>query len=192
MTLSSTAKMSEVIATLTDLQGINQKAELASVVGSPAASTDTIAAQVSKIQTIKNDAASKLGVSNTTPLGDLIASMSGNKKWASGTAESTNSPIRYFTYLGSSSTNSAYYIEVTDLTFKPSIIIIRSSSGSISFTMYDPRYSLTACVITGTTAGSTTTNVTSYKGNSGESYVNETGFRLPAGTSGSVTWYAFE
>jgi hypothetical protein len=88
MPLDNTATIKDIIAKLQSLEGINAKADLASVVGSPATEMDTIATINSIIQDAKNDLATKMadGSIGTEPLQTLVGNLSIGKKWASGSA----------------------------------------------------------------------------------------------------------
>ena len=80
------------ILSLHGLEGINQKADLASVIGSPSVGTDAFATLVQAIQTQKNTMATNLtakgqsavGTETIKALADKIASVDTGKKRASG------------------------------------------------------------------------------------------------------------
>lgn len=109
MPLDNTAKLSDIIGALEDMQAINAKADLASVVGAPANSNDTMATINSVIQGAKNTLAAKMndGSSGTEPLQGLVEKLVMGKKWASGSG-----------YVNSAATT------ITGLSFKPSIIVL--------------------------------------------------------------------
>ncbi|WP_431809870.1 hypothetical protein [Brevibacillus agri] len=58
--LPSTATLAQIIAGLREMEAINQKADLAAAVGSPAAASDDVATIISKLQTAKNTLASNI------------------------------------------------------------------------------------------------------------------------------------
>ena len=126
MPLDNTAKLADIIAALQTMEGINAKAELASVVGSPANADDTMATINRVIQGAKNTLAAKMddGSSGAEPLEALIEKLFVGKKWASGTVASSN----------------ATFLEITGLTFKPSTIIIAPAvdeTNGLYFTLYN-------------------------------------------------------
>ena len=116
MPLNENAKLSDVISALSDTQGINQKAELASVIGSPATASDNVATQITKLQTAKDTLATNITSKGVTAsqtdavsvLADKVGQIVIGKRWASGTFSS-----------GSTS------LVVSNLNFTPSIVIVR-------------------------------------------------------------------
>lgn len=90
--LPSTATLSEIIAALQTMEAINQKADLAAAVGSPALATDDMATIISKLQTQKNNLATNLtnkgaastGAETLKALVDKVGALSG-KRIATGT-----------------------------------------------------------------------------------------------------------
>lgn len=109
MPLNNTAKLPDIITALQTMQGINGKADLASVIGSPAQDTDTIAMMVGHMQDAKNELATKMGGSakGTDPLRSLTGGLTIGKKWAS----------------GSLATGSRESLYVSGLEFTPSVIV---------------------------------------------------------------------
>lgn len=67
--LPSTASIKDIIAALQTMEAINQKADLAAAVGSPALSTDDVATIISKLQTQKNNLATNLSNKGTPSTG---------------------------------------------------------------------------------------------------------------------------
>ncbi|GEM_PF-6228814 len=93
MPLDNTAKMSDIISALQTMEGINAKADLASVIGTPATADDTMAILVSLIQQSKNELATKMddGSSGADSLQTLVGNLVMGKKWAAGEVRITNS-----------------------------------------------------------------------------------------------------
>jgi len=198
--LPSTATIKDIIAALQTMECINQKADLASAVGSPASASDAVATIITKLQNAKNTMATNLtakGVSavGSESLSSLAAKInslptSGAKRWANG-ANTTGSSLMTFTKLPSSS-ELAVYLEVTGLTFKPSVIIVTSDNPNYRYAevVYytDLKYEST----TGIVFTRTNDNVFAVTGNA---YINATGFRIPASgltTNTPARWIAFE
>lgn len=124
MPLDNTAKMSEIISALQTMEGINAKADLASVIGTSATADDTMATLVNLIQQSKNELAMKMGdgSSGAEPLQTLVDRLFIGKKWASGTVKGgTDQPL--FTNVDNKTTSSPY-VSVTGITFEPTIIIL--------------------------------------------------------------------
>lgn len=92
MPLDNTAKLPDIITALQNMQGVNGKADLASVIGSPATSEDTMAMMVGHIQSAKNELAAKMGgdAKGTDSLRELAGDLVIGKKWAEGTHEIQN------------------------------------------------------------------------------------------------------
>lgn len=118
MTLDNSAKIGDIIMALEGMQAINQKAELASVIGSPATATDNIATQITKIQDAKDVIATKTGQENTLPLLEL----------ANGINIGFNFKTGDYGRNGSS-------LVVDDLDFRPKIVVARQvpSSGLFNY-----------------------------------------------------------
>lgn len=123
MPLDNNAKISDIINSLEDMQGINQKAELASVIGAPATASDNIATQITKLQGAKDTFADKIGVDNTTPLQAMADVLEIGKSVKIGSVFMPNSNA----------------ITVTDIPFKPSVIVLRTSNnmGNVGTFMND-------------------------------------------------------
>lgn len=116
--LPNTATIKDIITSLQTMQCINQKADLASVVGSPAASTDDVATIITKIQNAKNTLATNIkalgntasGTEGLAALASKVSVGSGLKRWASGSQTTyTNGQVHGV-------------LEITGLSFKPSIV----------------------------------------------------------------------
>lgn len=115
--LPDTASISDIIKALTEVEAINQKADLVSVVGSPASNSLPVSDAVSKLLDAKTKLVSNLkaqGVNaNVTEsmiaLANKIITMP-NKRWAAGTIQN------------------AEKLEVSGLAFMPSIALCVSQS----------------------------------------------------------------
>ncbi|MGO0058663.1 hypothetical protein ACTID9_01115 [Brevibacillus fluminis] len=123
--LPSTASIKDIIAALQAMEAINQKADLVSVVGSPALSTDDVATIISKLQTAKNTLAANITTQGTSATGTeslsaLAAKVtvgSSVRRWASGTG----------------TTDSGAILNVSGLAFKPSVIILKMKAGTNNY-----------------------------------------------------------
>ncbi|MED2006687.1 hypothetical protein P4V39_00965 [Brevibacillus borstelensis] len=118
--LPNTASIKEIITTLQELQAINQKADLAAVIGSPANASNPVASMVANIQNAKNSMATNLtkaGVlaAGTESLLSLANKIGTAKKFATGTAQTNTVLLGNYRY--------DFYIDVTGLAFMPSHII---------------------------------------------------------------------
>ncbi|RAP29170.1 hypothetical protein C2W64_04117 [Brevibacillus laterosporus] len=90
--LPDTASIGDIIKALTEVEAINQKADLVSVVGSPATSGDSVASIIQKFQNAKNILATNIsgkggsatGTDSLHSLANKVASLSVNR-WATGT-----------------------------------------------------------------------------------------------------------
>ncbi|WPS87025.1 hypothetical protein SMD22_21385 [Brevibacillus halotolerans] len=110
--LPDTASISDIIKALTEVEAINQKADLVSVVGSPASNSLPVSDAVSKLLDAKTKLVSNLkaqGVDanvteNMIALANKIIEMP-NKRWAAGTIQN------------------AEKLEVSGLAFMPSIAL---------------------------------------------------------------------
>lgn len=87
MPLDNKASIKDIITSLQNLEGINAKAELASVIGSPMTDEDTMSKMVNQIQTSKNELAGKIGegAEGTEPLQSLVDKVYVGMKMANGT-----------------------------------------------------------------------------------------------------------
>ncbi|MDT3416185.1 hypothetical protein QO009_002053 [Brevibacillus aydinogluensis] len=89
--LPSTATIKDIITALQTMECINQKADLAAAVGSPASVSDDVATIISKLQNAKNTLAAYLNAKGGSAAGNesvqSLADKVGTlpvKKWASG------------------------------------------------------------------------------------------------------------
>lgn len=129
MPLDNTASIKDIITSLQNLEGINAKAELASVIGSPVTDEDTMSTMVNQIQTSKNELAGKIGegTEGTEPLQSLIDKLIVGVKYASGMIVSSSSGI-IFQYAGSTASSTDPFVEWSDPPFVPKKIIISGRS----------------------------------------------------------------
>ncbi|WP_124117069.1 hypothetical protein [Paenibacillus xylanexedens] len=106
-------------------------------------------------------------------------------KYDTGTALISTGQLSFA--LTNGSISNFYYAQVSGLSFKPKVIVSLDADGNYAFIYFDKTgnspsglYSLTA-------------NANYVKVNVSSSYVNETGFRLPAvfGSGKQVTWEAY-
>lgn len=117
-----------------------------------------------------------------------------NKRWASGTVTSSSTTTS-FQYAGTTGTAGFYSATVTGLTFKPSLVILFSTTGmsmSIYLEMNDGFYPKTvkAFSYNGTNLNGSVYNL---KGDVSPASVTSTGFVLPVGSNNTnYTWLAFE
>lgn len=116
--LPNTATIKQIITALQEMQAINQKADLVSVIGSPAVSTDDVATIITKLQSAKNTLAANLTAQGQTALpSDSLASLASKvtaapvRRWASGTGS-----FRY------SSTDTTH--RVSGLAFTPVLVVV--------------------------------------------------------------------
>lgn len=177
MTLDNTAKLSDIISFLQALEGINQKADLVSVLGSPAVGTDDFATLIGRIQTEKNTFATNLATKGQAAIGTeafsalvgKVGSIIIGKKWASGS--------------GNVSGGSPWTLTATGLTFTPTIVIIRNTVGSPPYHSYCPS-------IYGSSWNRGNTVVTT----SGTFSVSSSGFVATLGVTGTplCNWLAIE
>lgn len=184
MLLDNTTSIKDIITSLQNMQGINAKADIASVVGAPATADDSVATITNTVQQAKDDLADKTGQVNTEPLQTLVDKMVVGKKWASGLAEVK---VGSLSKSGGSLTNQPV-IEVTGLDFRPSIIIVP----------YGPTMGSTRYIQSETQGGNEIFAEGSnewYLAQVGSAYVNYGGFCIKSPTSytsGSRKWWAFE
>jgi hypothetical protein len=127
MPLLSTASVAEIITKLQDLEVINSKADLVSVVGSPAVNTDPLADIIADIQTAKTSLAAKLSAggitaTNTEALQSLVGKATIGKEWASGTQAVSNYMQQYYYQIGP--------LTVSGLSFTPSLVIVAGADGN--------------------------------------------------------------
>lgn len=119
------------------------------------------------------------------------------KKWASGTASSDLNSRVNFILANNSRTELSYYITVSGVEFKPSLIFAIGTNGTLIYqTVYfsgsDGLYADTTKISNhdGATGAQTTTN---FKANGADGYVIFGGFRIPVGIfNQQFKWIAFE
>lgn len=123
MTLSQNSIIDNIISELQELTLINQKVELAGVVGSPVHSNSSAQNIIAAIQSAKDILADKLSVSSSLPLLELVndISFSGDSKRASGVASYASKGYSATSTTGTSLTFRKAVI--SGLTFRPKIII---------------------------------------------------------------------
>lgn len=174
MPLPNTASLQDVINKLEELQGFNQKIELASVIGSPATATDTVAQQVVKLQEIKEVLAPKVSLPNTEPLLSLVNAITPSRGFATGN------------YTTSSSSSN---IIVTGIGFRPNVIVVSRKERINTRTLFalyvnGDFYNLDQDVDALSTSSTLAANTTT---------VTSDGFTINAGTqSVEFVWIAFE
>jgi hypothetical protein len=197
MPLDNTATIKDIIAQFESLQGINAKADLASVVGSPATANDSMATINSVLQSAKNELADKMGgsASGAQPLQTLVSNLAVGKKWASGNVMTSGTGV--FEVARNTSTVNMPKVIFAGLTFRPNIIVAKVYDGSYktSISTYlvggDQYYSDTIKVapFTDMNTSETTFNL---KVGVRDAYITTEGFSLPVIFSGMVDWIAFE
>ena len=135
--------------------------------------------------------------------GNVTVSSLGGKKWASGTAsELANSNLKYIqSHATALNTIGSYkYIEVSNLEFKPSQIIVYVDDATLANTIpyYHALFNSLRIgegnVMTAMFYVNNAGSEVRYKINEGDFYVNNTGFRLLTGVSTGkmLNWIAFE
>lgn len=125
--------------------------------------------------------------------GQIGGHFDSGKKWASGTSNVASS-TKTFEYLGNKVKAGAYYIEITGLIFKPSVVVayvngVYGRPVSILVPFNDGH-----CVYTFTPNNtSTSTTSISFKADYNV-FVNDSTMHLPIANSAnySFVWYAFE
>ncbi|MEK4146428.1 hypothetical protein NST02_04970 [Robertmurraya sp. FSL W8-0741] len=196
MPLDNTASIKDIITSLQNLEGINAKAELASVIGSPVTDEDTMSTMVNQIQTSKNELAGKIGegTEGTEPLQSLVDKVFVGKKWANGLTPTTGSGVFEIARNTATVTMNKFIFE--GLSFRPSFIVAKIFDGSIktSITTYlvggDTYYQDTVKVAT-FIDGSSTETTFNLKVGVRDAYVSASGFCLPVLYAGTVEWYAY-
>lgn len=184
MPLDNNAKIGDIITSLEGMQGINQKAELASVIGNPAIASDNIATQITKLQSAKDTLATKMGVENTIPIQEMADNLVMGKKWASGTVVN-NASASFSNHQNQA--ESKPFVEVVGLNFTPStVLIIAETHSPIYYTAVSkllPKYSDYTIISVGG----------SFYRLTGNAYINNNGFKLPVYYA-SITyfWLAYE
>ena len=120
----------------------------------------------------------------------MEGTLTSGKKWASGTYSTLTTSTKTFEYSGSTGTFKACYLEITGLSFKPSVIVAYYSSGySGPMSVLRGNYVYTAYI-----SASTSSNTTkSFKANSNV-YINNTTVHLPCVdvSAANYVWYAYE
>ena len=116
--------------------------------------------------------------------------LTGGKKWASGTFSTLTTSTKTFEYSGNTGTFNTTYLEITGLSFKPSVIVAYYSSGYWGpMSLLRGDYVYTAQI----SASTSSTATKSFKANSNV-YVNNTTVHLPCVDVSAVSyvWYAYE
>lgn len=124
-------------------------------------------------------------------LATAIGNINAGKKWASGTTTSSSTTLNFSLYTGTENMNASYYISVTGLTFKPSMIIAFSTTDSRdkvtvvlpeSFASDDTIYRISV------------KNTNGRYGVTGNASITDTSFLIPTGNTVSipVKWIAIE
>ncbi|MED1792872.1 hypothetical protein P4V54_09325 [Brevibacillus nitrificans] len=134
--LPTNASIKDVIRELQVMEAINQKADLVSVVGSPAASGDSVAQVISKLINAKATLATNLqakgqdatAADSVQSLADKVGTVPA-KRWATGISASLPA------------STSAQDLVITGLGFKPSVIIAQAldvniTNPSVLYTSY--------------------------------------------------------
>lgn len=141
MPLDNTAKLSDIISALQTMEAINSKADLASVVGSPASADDTMATINSVIQGAKNSLATKMGSgsSGAEPLKTLVDNLvNGTKNFASGNGLLPSTDTKNFEQ-ASGGIIPRNYVQLTGLDFNPTIVFVYNATVDNGFpTTYFP------------------------------------------------------
>ncbi|GAA4704071.1 hypothetical protein [Brevibacillus fulvus] len=119
--LPSTATIKDIIAALQTMEAVNQKADLAAVVGSPAVSTDDVATIITKLQNAKNTLATNINTQglNTANGSESLSSLAG-KVAAIPVKRSANGNLM----------RQANSTVVTGLGFKPRVVIASTVSSN--------------------------------------------------------------
>lgn len=194
MPISDTNTLAELTSFLQSLEGVNGRAELASVIGAPSAGTDPIATLVQAIQTQKATIAGRLVSAGLSAIEtEALSSLAGKvpnfagKKWASGVVNSSGT----LTWYPDNTAGSVqfYPVIVSGLTFLPDIILAwRTGLYGVSPTLYrknglrqDTSYYMGYANI-----GSV------FLRNTAPLSVTSSGFNLPGSQSGEYNWLAFE
>ena len=135
-----------------------------------------------------------LNVSTDNTFEELIGSIALAKKWASGTGALTSAKAD-FTYSGTTSTETLYYIEI-GLNFSPSIIVVTANNTTLEylavFNREGGKYSKNnvKCALYNSTSSATNA---SYKANNSVDLGNNV-YRMPLMGSNiaNISWIAFE
>lgn len=201
----NTTNKSNLVASINELFTFanDGKTKWSSVIGSPLASSDTFTSMQTKTQTIKDTLATNLtakgqssvGTTSLSTLVGRVANIEVGRKRASGTV-ATSGILPFITRGGS--TKNSNVVLVTGLTFLPTNIILRNiNAGKTSATLYTlntgdtyEKVAMLSYYIDGMTSESFPTNV--YRADTGNAYVNSTGFQLPVYVSGTYSYEAYE
>lgn len=175
MPLPSNAKVSDVINLLNDTQGVNQKLELASVVGSPATANDNIATQIGILQDAKTIITSKIQVPSNTPFSVIASTLQVGSRVASGVKNGNNLSI-----------------SENGLNFRPSIVLIKrlDSTPNQEAAMYISRQKYTNLEVDARAFVLTTNNTPT-----ASFTITDTGFTFSAqgiNNAGMYLWIAVE
>ncbi|ATF15651.1 hypothetical protein ABEX29_06615 [Brevibacillus porteri] len=122
--LPGTATIKDIIAALQEMEAINQKADLFSIVGAPATASDTVGQLIAKLVTAKSTIVADLtakGIPASSGEGfqslvNKLVSLNG-KRWATGT----------FTILDDET------VTVSGLSFKPNYVVVYKNNTANSF-----------------------------------------------------------
>lgn len=205
MTLNSSSTITDIVTALLAMEGINSKADLASVIGSPSVGTDAFTTLIQAIQTQKNTMASGLTGKGTSSIGteslqalaDKIAGLP-VAKWATGSVTPNGNTLNNVHPTGA--TNSNRYITISGLSFTPSKIVIISPVGSgvgtittyLSNTPILTAYPTGVITMTNNFSTTTSTSVSyNFIVDGVAAYVVNGGFQLPTYVFTS-TWFAIE
>lgn len=203
--LSNNATLTEVISELQQLQGINQKVELSSVIGAPTISTQNLTQQIASLRSSKtklSDTLTSKGIEslNTESISDLVDKVDtlSGVRYASGSVTSVANVdrIEFESYNSSTATYSLPFITVP-LNFKPtrvSITPVENGTTSQKSDYYSEYSNLTDVTFINTVINSQSNQLAGYglKSNVRGAYINETGFRLPVGNiSTNYKWEAY-
>lgn len=181
------------------LSGKDYRADLASVIGSPAVGTDPMATLIQMLQTDKNNMASRLvgfgeSAVGTESMDSLVAKIPNapRKRFASGANTSTGT-TEFFQYASSGIQHSLFKVSVSGLTFTPSFILLYNNTVfSLYSSVHDGYRTNTVKVFDfyGTTRSTTVLNL---KGDVSPASIFNGGFSTPVQSGGiSYNWIAFE
>lgn len=190
MTLPQNPNLNDVINELEQLQGINYKSEMASIIGFPALPDETIGQQLQSLSTLKSTLVSRLrqrqveaNVNETLlELIDKIQQLSRVRVLELNLNSSTGS-VNFQRALNTLN-EVRYYIEYNSLDFLPTRIIAIPLvlSESSYHTVFERNvYTVQEYVsLSPSPISSSSGNSYGYRANALDGYVTETGFRIPA------------
>ncbi|MFC5541574.1 hypothetical protein ACFPOH_07325 [Ureibacillus suwonensis] len=185
----------------------NAQKGIASVVGLPATSSDTLEQLITHIQNAKNTMATNLtakgisasGAEALQALANKIANVNTGKKWASGTATVSSNTETVYYVSGSPAAKRTVTVPYSAIGFIPSTIIMRVKEPNIEYrTIYEANENDSlypnACKDSTYNNGQLTASTFNIKADVAPLYVNENGFKLPTNAPGGllVEWVAFE